>query len=56
MEEMRLRVLRMDGDYAILQRIDAECETEIPLARALLPEEIEVGTQLLYADFQYQLL
>ena len=56
MEEMQFRVLRIDGDYAILQRTDLESETEIPLARALLPEEIEVGTQLLYADFQYRLL
>lgn len=56
MEEMYFTVLRLDGDYAILKRTDIESDTEIPLARALLPEEINEGTQLLYSDFEYTII
>lgn len=53
MEDMHFVVLRIDGDYAILKRTDIESETEIPLARALLPEGLEEGARLLYSDFEY---
>lgn len=55
MEEMYFEVLRLDGDYAVLKRTDIESETEIPLARALLPQEIQEGTRLLYSDFEYSI-
>ena len=37
MEEMEFTVLRLDGDYAILSA--EESDAQIPMARALLPEE-----------------
>lgn len=51
MEPMTFTVLRFDGDYAILKRTDCESDAEIPMARALLPEEITEGCTLLYEDF-----
>lgn len=56
MEPMTFTVLRFDGDYAILKRTDCEIDAEIPMARALLPEEITEGCTLLYEDFAYTLL
>lgn len=56
MEPMTFTVLRFDGDYAILKRTDCESDAEIPMARALLPEEITEGCTLLYEDFAYTLL
>lgn len=56
MEDMQFIVLRLDGDYAILRRTDIESDAEIPLARALLPEEIAEGTRLQYADLEYTVL
>ena len=47
MEPMTFTVLRFDGDYAILKRTDCEIDAEIPMARALLPEEITEGCMLL---------
>ncbi len=53
---MEFTVLRFDGDYAVLKRIDEENDTEIPLARALLPEEITEGCRLRFADFEYTIV
>lgn len=49
-------VARIDGDYAVLRRTDNETHDEILVARALLPEEIDEGSQLRYAYFQYTLI
>ena len=53
---MTFTVRRFDGDYAVLQRTDCECDAEIPMERALLPEGITEGCTLLYEDFAYTLL
>ena len=49
-------VARIDGDYAILQRTDIDTHDEILVARALLPEEIDVGTALHYEMFEYTIV
>ena len=36
-------LIRIDGDYALLQRIDQEDKDVLPIARALLPPEAEEG-------------
>ena len=46
-------VVRIDGDYAVLQRTDIDTKDEILVARALLPEEIDIGTALHYEMFSY---
>jgi len=49
-------VARIDGDYAVLQRTDIDTHDEILVARALLPEEIDVGTALHYEMFSYTIV
>ena len=49
-------VERIDGDYALLRRLDepqAELKT---VARALLPMEISEGTKLHYEWMQYSVI
>ena len=41
-------VASIDGDYAALRRTDNDTHDEILVARALLPEEIDIGTALHY--------
>lgn len=49
-------VSRIDGDYAVLRRTDNDTHDEILVARALLPEEVDEGSKLLYEAFQYTLI
>lgn len=49
-------VVRIDGDYAYLQREDAPEEEEKLVARALLPAEIFEGARLHYEMMQYELI
>lgn len=56
MEPAIYKVIRIDGDYAILRRIDEEDAAEIPVARFLLPEEIREGSRLERVFLEYTLL
>lgn len=49
-------VERIDGDYAHLKRTDQEDQELKLVARALLPDGIDVGSQLKYELLQYELL
>ena len=53
MFETLYTVKRIDGDYAVLT-VDGTDEN--PVARALLPMEIEEGSRLLWENFEYTLL
>ena len=55
METRYYTVERIDGDYAWLRRTDAE-EEPLLVARALLPEEIDEGTNLEYEMLQYRIV
>ena len=55
METKYYIVTRIDGDYAWLNRTDAE-EEPLFIARALLPEEIDEGTKLKYEMLQYEII
>ena len=55
METKYYIVARIDGDYAWLNRTDAE-EEPLFIARALLPEEIDEGTKLKYEMLQYEIV
>ena len=49
-------VRELDGDYALLQRLDdpnADCK---PVARALLPDSVAEGTRLRYEMMEYEIL
>lgn len=56
MEPMEYLVVRLDGDYALLRRTDVPSEETTPVARALLPDEIEEGSRLRWEAFAYTLL
>ena len=49
-------VVSIDGDYANLKRTDMESNDLKLVARALLPAEIMVGSQLKYEMLQYEIL
>jgi hypothetical protein len=44
----------IDGDYANLKRTDADSDELKLVARALLPDGIDVGTKLKYEAFEYE--
>lgn len=46
----------IDGDYANLKRSDIDADDVKLVARALLPEGIDVGTKLKYEMFQYEIV
>lgn len=46
----------IDGDYANLKRTDIASDDLKLVARALLPAEIEVGSQLKYELLQYTMI
>ena len=49
-------VVSIDGDYANLQRTDMDSADLKLVARALLPSEITVGSQLKYEMLQYEMM
>lgn len=49
-------LIRIDGDYALLQRIDQEDKDVLPIARALLPPGAEEGSRLHYENFCYTII
>ena len=46
----------VDGEYANLRRIDKESDDLKLVARALLPAEINEGSQLKYEMMEYELI
>ena len=49
-------VASIDGDYANLKRTDIDSADLKLVARALLPAEITVGSQLKYEMLQYEIM
>lgn len=49
-------VKQIDGDYAYLQRMDDPAENPKLVARALLPEGINEGSQVHYECLEYTLI
>ncbi len=56
MEAWYYEVVSIDGDYAHLKRTDIEVNDLKLVARALLPMEIMVGSQLKYELMQYEII
>lgn len=56
MQTFYYTVVSIDGDYANLKRTDIESENIKLVARALLPEEINEGTNLKYEMLQYEII
>lgn len=55
MEPKDYIVLKIDGDYAYLAEI-GQTVSDNPVARALLPLEIEEGMKLHWEDFEYTVI
>ena len=55
MEIWYYEVISIDGDYANLRRTDIESDDLKLVARALLPDEIRVGSRLKYEMMQYEI-
>ena len=56
METWYYEIISIDGDYANLKRTDVELDDLKLVARALLPENIAVGSKLKYELFQYEII
>lgn len=56
MDERYYTVERIDGDYAYLKRTDAHEDELLIVARALLPEAIDEGTNLKWAFLSYEIV
>ena len=56
METRYYVVASIDGDYAWLRRTDVREDELLIVARALLPEDIDEGTNLKYEMLQYEIL
>lgn len=56
METFYYIVESIDGDYANLKRTDIATEDVKLVARALLPDGIDVGVQLKYEMFEYEVM
>lgn len=56
METIYYIVESIDGDYANLRRTDQVSEDLKLVARALLPENINEGTELKYEMLQYEII
>lgn len=56
METIYYIVDSIDGDYANLRRTDIESDEVKLVARALLPDGIDVGTKLKYEMFEYTVI
>lgn len=48
-------VLRLDGDYAWLRRVDAPAAEPVLVAQALLPAEIAEGCRVQKVFFDYSM-
>lgn len=49
-------VSKIDGDYALLFRTDVEDNEGITVARALLPEDIDEGSSLVWENLTYTMV
>lgn len=56
MDERYYTVKRIDGDYAFLERTDVQEDELLCVARALLPEETDEGTNLKWAFLTYEIV
>lgn len=54
MEERIYKVSKIEGEYAIL--IDEKTGDDLFIALALLPEGTDLGSKLLWKDFEYSII
>ena len=52
---MKYKLNKIDGEYAYLLPLDADTADELFIAMALLPQGVDVGSILLYEDFELKI-
>ena len=50
------RVIKIEREYATLLRTDIDTSDTLFIAMALLPEGIDIGTELIWENFEYNIL
>ncbi|PWM28875.1 MAG: hypothetical protein DBX40_00740 [Clostridiales bacterium] len=55
-EERIYRVVRIDGDYAVLRPENGTETEDFPVARALLPAEVDEGVTVGCRLFEYRII
>ena len=45
---------RIDGEYAYLLPVDVDTTDELFIAMALLPAGVDIGSVLVYEDFEFK--
>lgn len=56
METKNYTVIKIEGEYAYLRDESGECEDDVFIALALLPNGVDVGTRLHYELFEYSVM
>lgn len=56
MEPKDYTVTKIEGEYAYLHRTDSECEDDLFIAMALLPQGVDIGTNLHYEYMEYTIV
>lgn len=56
MESKNYIVSKIEGEYAYLHDLSEQCDEDLFIAMALLPENITVGTKLHCEMFQYSVI
>ena len=56
MLEKNYQVIKIDGEYAVLQEINKGEDSELFIALYLLPLGVNVGSKLHYENFEYTLI
>ena len=55
-ERIDYRAIRIDGEYAYLQKLEDENAEEKSVAMALLPPEIQEGCHIVYEMMEYRMI
>ncbi|MDE5648965.1 MAG: hypothetical protein K2I33_03580 [Oscillospiraceae bacterium] len=56
MGPFKYKVIKIEGEYATLLRIDIQTEDTLFIALSLLPAGIDIGTELVWENFEYNVL
>lgn len=56
MGPFKYKVISIEGEYATIKRIDLEYSDTLFIAMALLPDGIDIGTELLWENFEYKII
>ena len=52
----KYKVLKIEGEYVTLLRTDTDTNDTMFIAMALLPDGIDIGTDLIWENFEYRIL